>query len=194
MEKEFIEFVKKECKKYGVKCDLRNTNYVKLSDTIKCSGWFDSDSKRLVCSMKRPDSIEVLVHEYSHMTQWSEKLPLWDIAIESLNKIDMWLNGENINDIDSHLSNARDLELDNEKRSVNIIKKWGLDIDIPNYIKKANAYVLFYNYMRFSRKWSNPNNSPYTNKNILNLMSDKFDMNYHSIDSEIQKVFVNENI
>ena len=38
--KDFIKYVKSECKKYGVKCDLRNTKYVKLSGNIKCSGYF----------------------------------------------------------------------------------------------------------------------------------------------------------
>ncbi len=36
--KDFIKYVKSECKKYGVKSDLRNTKYVKLSGNIKCSG------------------------------------------------------------------------------------------------------------------------------------------------------------
>jgi hypothetical protein len=52
-EKEFIKFVKAECKKHKVKCDLRKTKYVKLSGSIKCSGWFDSEKRELVCSTYR---------------------------------------------------------------------------------------------------------------------------------------------
>ena len=43
-EKQFVSYVKSECKKYGVKCDLRKTKYVKLSGNIKCSGYFDEEA------------------------------------------------------------------------------------------------------------------------------------------------------
>lgn len=193
-EKEFIKFVKAECKKHKVKCDLRKTKYVKLSGSIKCSGWFDSEKRELVCSMNRPDSIEILVHEYCHLTQWVDKFPLWDVSTDSMGVIDRWLDGDVVVDIDKHIANARDLELDNEKRSVELMLKWGLNVDTNQYTKKANAYVLFYNHMLKTRKWSKPENSPYKNQNVLDMMSDKFDMNYDVMDSEIQKVFVNENI
>ncbi len=42
-ELEFIQFVKAECKKYGVKCSLRNTKYVKMDGNVRCSGWFDEE-------------------------------------------------------------------------------------------------------------------------------------------------------
>ncbi len=76
-ELEFIQFVKDECKKYGVKCSLRNVNYVKLSGNIKCSGWFDETIPELVSALNRKDWIEILAHEYSHLTQWVENIELW---------------------------------------------------------------------------------------------------------------------
>ena len=60
-EKEFVNYVKSECKKYGVKCDLRKTKYVKLSGNIKCSGYFDEDGLSLVCSMNRPMMIILIL-------------------------------------------------------------------------------------------------------------------------------------
>ncbi len=45
--KDFIKYVKSECKKYGVKCDLRNTKYVKLSGNIKYLKGNPVDGKNL---------------------------------------------------------------------------------------------------------------------------------------------------
>ena len=148
-EKEFVNYVKSECKKYGVKCDLRKTKYVKLSGNIKCSGYFDEDTPALVCSMNRPDWIEILAHEFSHLTQWIDQIPLWKKCMVSMPLVDEWLQGDEVPDIKKHLAVSRELELDNEKRSVKIIKKFGLDVNIDNYIKKANAYIFFYNRLIF---------------------------------------------
>jgi len=97
-------------------------------------------------------------------------------------------------DIDYHLGMARALELDNEKRSVELMRKWGLDVDIDNYIRKANAYIQFYNYMGKTRRWSNPQNAPYGNPNVVKQMPTTFRMNYKRMSKRVEKVFVNENI
>jgi phosphorylcholine metabolism protein LicD len=190
----FIEFVKNQCFEYGVKCRLKNVTYVKLSGNIKCSGYFDSEKPELVVAMNRKDWIEILVHEYCHLTQWVEQIPLWNKSATSIGKIDEWLSGGEVKSINRHLGVARDLELDNEKRSVALIKEWGLKVDVEHYIQKANAYVQFYNYMGISRRWSKPGNSPYSNENLINEMPDKFNMNYKKMSKKVEKVFKQENI
>jgi len=192
--KYFIAFVKAECRKEGVKCDLRNTYYVKVSDSIQASGYFDESVPILVCSMNRKDSIEILVHEYGHLTQWRENIPLWKKANDANLAIDEWLGGKNIRNIEKHIANARDLELDNEKRSAKLIKEFELPINVENYIKKANSYIHFYNYLLISRKWSNSKNSPYSNKRIMEIMSPKFNMGYKKLSKKIEKIFIEEGI
>jgi hypothetical protein len=197
-ERAFVKWVKNECKKHGVECCLRKVKYLRLEKTIKCSGYFDDGcgggAPKLVVAVNRPDWLEILVHEYCHLTQWKSGYKLWNRAGESLHHIEKWLSGERVSRISNHLANARDLELDNEKRSVELIKKWNLDIDVDNYIRKANAYIQFYNYLRMSRKWSLPSNSPYTNKNLLSVMSNKFNMNYKKMSKRVEKIFIKENI
>jgi hypothetical protein len=105
-----------------------------------------------------------------------------------------WLDGKNIRNIDKHIAVARDLELDNEKRSVKVIKKFNLKVDLENYVRKANAYVIFYNWLRKTRKWSKPNNSPYKNENVKSAMSTKFNMNYKTLSPRLEKIFREENI
>jgi hypothetical protein len=190
----FIEYVKGECKKYGVKCKLRPTKYVKMDGNVKCSGWFDEEVPELVVAMNRPDWIEILAHEYGHLTQWRENAPIWKEAVKSLPKVWGWLDGTNVRNIEKHIGVSRDLELDNEKRAVKIIKKFELKVDLEHYVKKANAYVQFYNWMLKTRKWSKPNNSPYKNKNLVEAMSSKFNMKYDTLTPKLEKIFKTENI
>lgn len=190
----FIKFVRNECNKYGVKCSLRSTKYVMMDDNVKCSGYFDEGVPELVVAVNRPDWIEILAHEYGHLTQWVEGIEIWETAEISLPKVWGWLGGKRVVNIQKHISVARDLELDNEKRAVKIIKKFKLNVDLKHYVKKANAYVHFYNWMLLSRKWSTPNNSPYKNINLINAMSSKFNMKYNSLTPKLEKIFRTENI
>ena len=193
-EKRFIQWVKKQCKENGIKCDLRKVKYLKLSGNIKCSGYFDDEERKLVVAMNRPDWLGILVHEYCHLTQWADGIKIWTQGCESLSKVDVWLAGKSVRGIKKALEQSRDLELDNEKRSVALMQKWDLDIDVDEYIRKANAYVMFYNYMYHSRKWSLPGNSPYTNQTIVSNMSNKFNMRYNKMSERLVKLYKEQNI
>lgn len=192
--KYFIDFVKKECRKYKVKCVLKKTKYIKIRKDMLVSGYFDEEVPELVCSMLREDSIGILAHEYCHLTQWVENIPIWKKAGVSIPIINDWLQGEKVKNIRKHLAVCRDLELDNEKRAVKIIKQFELPIDIDNYIRKANAYVLSYNYIYSTRRWFKPKNSPYSNQTLINSMSNKFNMNYNKLSKRVEKIFISENI
>jgi hypothetical protein len=144
--------------------------------------------------MNRTDALEILVHEYCHLTQWIDDIPLWKMTETSGPLLDDWLAGKSVRNIKKHIANMRDLELDNERRAVKLIKEWGLSIDIPQYIKKANAYILFYNWLYFTRKWSSPDNTPYTNEHILTFMSDKFNMKYSNLSDKVLQAFMVEQI
>jgi hypothetical protein len=193
---EFFKFLRKECKTHGVELSLRKTGYVKLSG-FKCGGYFDCDSTpkpKLVCAMNKSSSISTLVHEYCHMTQWLDKIPLWGMAGISNYIMGEWLNGVEYSDIANHIAIVRNLELDNEIRASEMIEDYDLGVTKSEYIKTANAYIVYYNYLLISRKWSKPQNSPYCNKKIVAAMSDKFDMNYQSLDRDLYDLFKSENI
>jgi hypothetical protein len=195
----FIHHVKSECRRSGVLFKPYKRSYIKLTDNIKCAGFFDdgSDPKikkaTLAFAQGRPDYLELLVHEYCHMTQWEEQIPLWTAAIDGLTVVDDWLSGVDYPDdvVENSINVSRDLELDNEKRSVAMMKKWELPIDTDLYTKKSNAYVLFYNWMKESRKWSSPKNPPYNNPVILAAMSELFDMDYVKLTPELVEIYKN---
>lgn len=189
---EFVSHVKQQCKENGVEMELSEASFLELSDQIKCGGYFDSDIPKFACAMGNKSHKELFVHEYCHMTQWLDEIPLWEESLESMQKIDEWIEKKNVRNIKKHIHLAKDLELDNEKRVVETIKKWNLDIDTKLYTKKANAYVLFYLFLEESRKWSVPGKAPYENPRIIEAMSDEFDMNYESLDPRIRKIYLEE--
>lgn len=192
--KEFIAFVKKECKYYGVKVSLRRSKSC-IYDKQTMSGCFDDMAMVIVCAMKRDDYLSILAHEYCHLRQWAEKADVWMAANEA-KSYKAWgdhMAGKKV-DMDIHFQIMRDLELDNEKRTVALIKKLDLPIDVSRYIRKANAYVMLYNYMRITGKWAKPGNTPYNNERIISAMPDKFSLNYSRISARIAKIFREEGI
>lgn len=192
--KKFLSFVKEECEKHEVTIDFVEDDYILDDDGLKFGGYFDPENKVLAFAINQKESKEVLVHEYAHMTQWIDKIPLWDLAINSLEIMHDWLNGIEVPNIETHLKNIRDLELDNEKRTVNLMIQWDLGVRIDKYIRKSNAYIMFYNYLLMSRKWPQPENNPDSNKKIIRKMSNKFDMDYDNMGQKLINLYKREKI
>ena len=186
---QFIRFVRSECKTYGVKLSLKKRKYLVLSGSMRCSGYFDDYNKELAVAMEHPEGLSTLVHEFAHLTQWVDNCEAWRKLGDSLNKLHDWLEGKEVKGIKKALARARDLELDNEKRAVKLIKEWNLPIDTKRYTQKANAYVQFYNWMYFTRRWCTVKNSPYRNPKIYGEMPTIFNMNYKEMSDKYKKVF-----
>lgn len=177
VEKQFLKMIKKKCREHKVKLILSNTKKITLGENIHVSGYFSDEHKKyeLACALKNPEYLGILVHEFSHMEQWVEKIPLWSKADYGTD-VDDWLEGKNIKYINRKIDRIKYLELDCEKRAVKNIKKYKLPINIKKYIQKANSYILFYNYIKESRRWSKPGRAPYSeiNKALWSLCPDKF--------------------
>lgn len=189
----FIKHVKSECRKYGVKYEMHNAGYLRLPGNMKCSGYFDDTTPILVVAKKRQDFLEILTHEFCHLTQWVEQCDVWVNLGNSTSIVDSWLMGKDCENINYHLDRCRDLELDNEKRSVKMMEKFKLSIDSKLYTKKSNAYVLLYNWMKISRRWpKGAGGAP--NTRLLDAMPDTFSLNYTKLSKEIETIFREENI
>lgn len=187
--RQFVKHVREQCKLHGVKLTLKKSQYLILSDNARCSGYFDDEAKELVVAGNHPEYLSILVHEFAHLTQWVDNCEPWRKLGDSLVKIHDWLGGKEVKGIKRALAKARNLELDNEKRSVKIIKEWNLPIDIKLYTQKANAYVSFYNWMYYTRRWCTVKNSPYRNPEIYKHMPKIFRMNYNKLSDKYMKVF-----
>lgn len=172
----FIEYVQAKCKEHNIKVELRDVNKLKISGNIYSGGYFmdnEYDGRaKLIVAKKRKDWLNLLLHEFCHAEQWIENIKLWDKVRN--NKMDEWLNGDKIHYPHTHLDDMKLLELDCEKRAVQNIRKFNLPINIQEYTQKANSYVLFYNYIKETRNWSKPGNSPYQNKELWSVCPKKF--------------------
>ena len=185
---ELVSFIKKECKQRNIKCTLKNTTYLKV-DGVPCGGLFHPDIGLMV-AMGNDHAYEILVHEYCHMTQWIEQIQEWKNH-QKINseQFDSWLAGGKCRNIKKYIKWIIELELENEKRSVKMIKKLKLDfIDINLYIKKANAYLQFYNWLLIHKSWTKPGKPMYKSKKVLSMMPAKFNMNYNKISAKLDKV------
>lgn len=187
--KQFIKFVREECKRHGVKLSLRKRQYLVLTGNVRVSGYFDDEGRELAVAVNHPEWLGTLVHEFGHLTQWVDNCEPWRKLGDSLVKLHDWLEGKKVKGIKRALAKARDLELDNEKRSAKIIKDWNLPIDTKLYTQKANAYIQFYNWMYFTRRWCTVKNSPYRNPKVYKEMPTIFKMNYEEMSDKYKKLY-----
>jgi hypothetical protein len=116
------------------------------------------------------------LHEYCHYLQVIDR----DITVKRFNKakrgydanaiISSWLKGKDFKNefIYKCVRLVQAVELNCEKRVVDIIHKHKLEIDVDAYIQRANCYILFYQIMFMERKWYKK--CPYMYKDIVDLM------------------------
>jgi hypothetical protein len=143
----------------------------------ECSGWYDNDTsdgkKELRVSCGREDWIEVFAHEYCHFTQ--DKDGMFENLDE--NRLWEWLKKEKEfpeEEVAEFIKSSRELEADNERRTVALFEKYAIPVDIAHYSKKCNAYILFYNTVGRDRKWSGDGKpKPYDVPEILARMSNE---------------------
>ena len=194
--KVFIDDLKIYTKENNIKLILSPEKGVQFSEGgILCNGYFDDITSTLACALGKDVSqwLVILLHESCHMDQWVEKVPEWTENV-GMDNIEKWLNGDdsvNMNNIDNEIRTSIIVEVDCEKRTVEKIKKYGLDsiINIDEYIQKSNAYVLFYLWMRKNRKWYTIGKEPYNIPDVVSVMPKTFDIDYTILDPKIEKKY-----
>lgn len=187
--------IRAACKKHGIKFYASRGSYVRISGNIKAGGYFDADNKVLAYAAKNPNALNLLVHESCHLDQFIEDKK-WFKSFDGITVIDEWLEGKDVSRrvLVNAVNKAIELELDCERRSVAKIKKYGLDIDVKEYIRKANTYLFFYRYLLETRRWSVPERSPYRIADVYNASSSRFLTDYSVIPNKLYRKFVEHNI
>ena len=179
--KPFLNSVKRQCKTYGIELMLAPAINVVVMDNFKdqCSGYFDGDEKVLVVACGKPVEkwMEILVHEFSHMEQWKsdDRWSTWDNAAL---KLWSWMDNSaimNKKQLSNVLDDMIELELDCEKKSVELIRKWDLPLNIPQYIQKANIYLYSYALMAHLKHFPT---DVYRDENLLKLVPTTFLRSY----------------
>ena len=190
----FLNHVIKDCKENNIKFKFSKKSHVKLSEGSYCSGYFCEEDRELVVTTKpsQEEWLRLIVHEWNHMQQWKEQCPEW--KADDVNEIFDWYCG----DVELHPKTAwkysmtaLNLELDCEKRSVETIILFDLPLDIQEYTRRANAYVMFYHAAYKNRSWSRKFREPYNIPEIVNAMSPEFDMDYTRLPAKFEKLYMN---
>lgn len=159
----FIFDVRLEIEAAGYSLELIEQEEVSIPNSSgTCSGFFDDKLRLIRVATSRPLEIwlGVLVHELCHFRQFKEQAPCtlnYTIKGKAADEyIDAWF------DYKEELSNedllilfglVKDIELDCEKRSVDLISQYKLPIDVSFYTQMANAYVLSHNLMLRKREF-----------------------------------------
>lgn len=170
--------------------------YLKDENIYTRGYWDDTDVKNptLACIITNNEEewVSIFAHEYCHFCQWREEIPIWkesrSIKADTSNKI---LSNKPISlkELNYTLNVMRDIELDCEKRTVKLFKEYKVPINIKSYIKKANAYILFYNHIKTYRQWYPKNSSPYQTEQLLQLCSSRFYKSYDTIPPKLLNMF-----
>jgi hypothetical protein len=153
--KAFIDDLVEICKENNIKLELTDTEMVTANEDIKSDGYFDS--KKLVVATKNPLNLwlRILVHESCHLDQFLERREWFDKCSEDIDRIDKWLadSDSELRDKVKAYRSVAELELDCEQRAIEKIEKYNLPIDIEEYIKEANDYLLTYMHSQKTGKW-----------------------------------------
>jgi hypothetical protein len=95
----------------------------------------------------------VFVHEYAHFTQHVDKEPLYLNSGDPLQRFWRYLEKKRKTYYTSDVAAIQDMERDCERRSVSLIRKHRLPLNIEDYCQQANAQLLFYNEATRKQSW-----------------------------------------
>lgn len=150
-------------------------------------GSFDGHSKEFVVSIKGKLGFELFIHEYCHYLQWKERRRYYNNLINGCNIVFDWLDGTFFkkNILKYAFDLVIELEWDCERRAVELIKKYDLDVDIERYCRTANTYILFYHIVRETRKWSK--GGLYTPSLIKSMPNEIMDLDFYLSSDNIKE-------
>lgn len=192
----FISELEKKCAENNIELFLPNTPGVQYPGmATQTNGYFDSEGRILACATgKELDKwLLILLHEASHMDQFLEGDPLFNESL-GLEETFKWIEGLDDVDfkiVDEEIKQSIAVEVDCEKRTVEKIKKYGLDFVTSTelYTQKSNAYALFYLWMRQKRSWYKIGFEPYNVESVYTKMPKTFDIDYSNLSDELIDAF-----
>lgn len=190
----FLDHVHSHLRKNKFKLILHMDNLKIGKNNV--SGYFSEDTREIVISIKEENWLEILVHEYNHFLQFinnEEKYILINQGESNfLNELWEWLDGNielNTNRKNLLFKTVQDMELDCERKSVEMIKQFNLPIDTEEYISIAHIYIFYYMFAKKNRCWFSENA---TIKDIMtegNLQNLSLDIDFSTLPENYIKIF-----
>lgn len=197
--KDFINTIEEELILSNVYFHLSKKDKVRsYKEGLWVAGFFQGhQDPELAVATKKPEAewFPVLIHEYAHFLQYKEQHPSW-VAYQKQNqtedKLSRWVMREkeySETELDEIFSTIFNIEKDAEERTIALIQKYQLQVDVEFYLKGARAYLLFYQFVRKHRKWYRIGLEPYKNQEILkHLPGHLLDLN---LDLATEQLFLN---
>ena len=157
-------------------------------------GYFDSDNRILAVAIEKRESrwLSIFVHESCHMDQFLSNSRAWEKYSPGHTLFFNWLQDNKSvkkEQLEQAAQDAIRIELDCERRSLEKIKKYNLDLDEIDYIRGINAYLHGYLFSLETKKWLP---DLYVNKNVLNNCSTRLKKSYTKIPRRLHRAFVRE--
>ena len=158
---------------------------------ITCCGWFDEIE--LACATKQPEEywVQTFCHEYIHFLQFKEK------SEHAINENDILFDKFLCNmrvsksKLDIAIDKLQKTELDCERRSVQLLKKYKTGFNFKRITQRANAYIYFYSVAKDLKSWYV--SSPSLIKEIIDMMPSKFlrIQQYKKVSPEVFNLYKN---
>jgi len=187
---EVVAEISRRAWSFGVSVLLSPDPYVDSGDGIQSGGYFSGESRLLAVSVgDRPVEawLGTMLHEYSHLTQWTEGQPVWNAYRGEMWD---WLGGKRIRDPEGAIRTVQALEADCERRTIRLARELQAPIDLGEYARAANAYLHFHNTMRDTRKWYGDGMGPYMRPDILALCNPTIDKNFSKTPAKLRKALL----
>lgn len=190
--RDFLSHVKRECRRYGIKLILSKHDRL-VVDNHTYGGYFDT-KELFVSNGTETWIISTLVHEFSHMEQWIDNDPVFTHRLrggyESYDIMDKWLDGNTYKSITvkSAVGLSRDCELNCDRRAIENIKKYKLNLNIEKYCQESNAYILMYNFAKKIRQWEFKK-SPLDDRIVNHMPTDLVSLNYDTLPREYEELY-----
>ncbi len=194
-DKFFVEALK-QLMFFGCGFEFINSNKIKMDCDLYTNGLFDHTIPKLSVAFDKPleEWSLIFIHEYSHFLQWNENDPIyWSDCVFGRDLYENYIQGQEVNLSKNRLHFIIDkiqlIELDAEKRSVDILERWNFsDKTIRKYTKRANSYIFFHEILKIKNSWYKT--APYEVPEIIDLMNDSFYDNYHNISEDVKNLML----
>jgi len=175
--------------RFGVAVLLKPEPRVSSGDGVQCGGFFCGDTRVLAVATGRDEEawLGVLLHEYSHLTQWAESQRVWN---EYREDIWDWLAGKRIRNPEAAVRSVQAVEEDCERRTIRLIQELQAPVDLERYVRGANAYVHFHNVILETRKWYRPDASLTENEAVLAAANPTFDRDFRKTPAALRKALL----
>lgn len=186
---EVVAEISRRAWRFGVAVLLQPTQKIN-NDGFMVGGYFDEVGRVLAVAVgERPEQVwlGVLLHEYSHLTQWVEDQPSW-----AAYRSDMWdwLGGKRIHKPAEAMRSVQRVEEDCERRTMRLIRELNAPIDLAQYARAANAYIHFHNVMAETRKWYRDDVVLAEREDVLSLCSATIDKDFSKTPAKLYRALL----